>query len=157
MISAGSLTARIALSATFYWTFIPLCEILGLAIVTRGKLGRHSFAHAIDIFFAGHGPWTLLLIALAGALTFSTAPARWELLTGPALWATALVVVWSAYIDSCFFRHVMGDRRAGAIRDVVLQRLVTWAAVIVIFAVPVVTPEAIVEEVAGVFEEFLRQ
>jgi hypothetical protein len=157
MLSAGSLTARIALSATVYWAFVPLAEVIALVVVTRRRLGHRSLGHTIDIFFAGHGPWTLLLIGLSAALTLSSPATRWQLLTGAALWATVLVVLWSAYIDFWFFRQVMGAGRRGAIRDVVVHRLMTWAAVIVIFAVPVVTPGAILEEVAGVVTEWLRQ
>jgi hypothetical protein len=63
----------------------------------------------------------------------------------------------SAYIDFWFFRQVLGAGSGVAIRDLVVHRLMTWAAVIVIFAVPVATPAAIVEEVAGVLTEWLRQ
>ena len=153
MLASGLLTARIALSATTYWTFVPIAETLALLLVAGRRFGRGSLAAAIDTFFAGHGPWTLFIIAVTGVLTFVPAALWWTLLTGWLLVAMLVVMLWSAYIDFWFFRTVLSASRAAAIRDVLVQRLLTWTAVFLIFAVEAWTPGALFRELAEAFKE----
>jgi hypothetical protein len=54
--------------------------------------------------------------------------------------AGTIVIVWSAYVDFCFFRFVMHRNAAGAGRDLVLQRLVSWTIIIAIFGGPAIPP-----------------
>jgi hypothetical protein len=62
-------------------------------------------------------------------------------------------MLWSAYIDFWFFRTVLRASRAGAVRDVVVNRLLTWTAVFLIFAVETWTPGALVRELTEAFKE----
>jgi hypothetical protein len=153
MLASGVLTARIALSATTYWTFVPIAEALALLAVAGRRLERGSRSAAIDTFFAGHGPWTLFMIAVTGVLTFVSPALWWTLLTGALIVGMAVVMLWSAYIDFWFFRTVLRASRAGAVRDVIVNRLLTWTAVFLIFAVETWTPGALVRELTEAFKE----
>lgn len=153
MLASGALTARIVLSATTYWTFVPIAEALALLVVAGRRLERGSRSAAIDTFFAGHGPWTLFMIAVTGVLTFVSPALWWTLLTGALIVGMAIVMLWSASIDFWFFRTALSASRAGAIRDVLVHRLLTWTAVFAVFAVETWTPGGIVRELVESFKE----
>jgi len=97
LLAAGVLTLRIAASATLYWSFVPLTEVLSLLIVTH-RLRRGSASQTIDTFFIGHGPSTLLLLALVGTLSILPGERWWNVLTRPAgaLGAFVLVAIWAS-------------------------------------------------------------
>ena len=154
MLAAGVLTLRIAASATLYWAFVPLTEALSLLIVTR-RLRRGSASQTIDTFFTGHGPSTLLLLALVGALSLLPGESWWSLLTRPAgaVGAFVLVTIWAAYVDYCFFRQLLRAARGQAIRSVLLQRVLTWTVVFIVFAVP--APRAFLTELTDALKEVL--
>jgi hypothetical protein len=126
LIAASSLTLRLVLSAFASWSFIPLLEVLALIALTLWRRDRSGLAGWIDNFFVGHAPWTALLITIAAVLSFVPHSLAWWLITGPFVWAAALVVVWSLYLDHCFFRFVLGARPWAAARHVALIRLLTW-------------------------------
>jgi hypothetical protein len=156
LIASSGLTIRIAGPAAVSWCFVPVAEALALAAVTWRRRKGVLLSVLLDRFFAGHAAWTLLLIVTAGTLAFVPPAMVWRLLTGVCLWTAALVVVWSAYVDLCFFRFVVGAGRAAAVRDVAVLRLLTWTVVFWIFAVPAGTPRAMAQEIAEVLAEVIR-
>jgi hypothetical protein len=132
---------------------VPIVETLALLVVAGRRLERPTRSAAIDTFFAGHAPWTLFMIATCATLTFVPAALWWPLLTGLFLVAMPLVMIWSACIDFWFFRSVLGASRAGAVRDVIVHRALTWTAVFAIFAVETWSPGAIAKELVEAFKE----
>jgi hypothetical protein len=136
LFTTGTLTARLVGPTTVYWAFLPFVELLAL-LVLIGRRGRPpSLPQAIDTFFAGHAPWTLLLVGIAATWAFLPPQRAWELLTTLWVWTALLAVVWSARIDFCYFRTYLGASRRGALRDVLLWRALVWTAVLVVFAWP---------------------
>lgn len=140
-LASSALTLRLAGSATVYWSFVPLSEIAALAAVSWRKKPTRSFSQTMDLFFAGHGPWLLWLIGLCAIWSFIP-PVRAFAFTSVWLYGVgAIVIVWSAYIDFCFFRFAMSRNPAGAGRDLLLQRLVSWTFIIAVFGGPAIPPE----------------
>jgi hypothetical protein len=140
LITSSRLTLRLAGSATTYWSFVPLAETVALAVVSRQQQRTRPFSSTVDLFFAGYGPWLLWLIGLCAIWSFFP-PIQASAFTRAWLYgATAIVVVWSAYIDYCFFRFVMGRDRAQASRDLLLQRLVSWTLIVAVFGGPAIPP-----------------
>lgn len=152
LIASRVLTARLVVPTVMYWSLISIVEILALAVVVRRR-DRLSLEATIDLFFAGHAPWTLLLISVGASLAFLPPEIGWLLLLRAWVWITMVVIAWSAYIDFCFFRFYLGASRAAAVRNVVLFRLLAWTAIIAIFAFPSMNADGIVEAV----EEILRR
>ena len=103
----------------------------------------------------GYGPWAILLIALASALSFLPPEIGWE---RARLWlgGMALVVIWSAYLDYWFFRAVYRATPLAAVRDVLLVRLISWTLIFWIFAVPDSTPLGVFGEVIAAVKELTR-
>jgi hypothetical protein len=128
VMTSGRLTLRLLLPAMLYATFVPMLQIAALA-VCRGRL---PFRKAVGLFFVGHAPWSLWVIGSA---------ALWGLLPTTAMYPhagmwkeTALVILaWSAYIDFCFFRDVVGG---AAIRRLAVQRVLCWLPGLAIFVAP---------------------
>lgn len=155
--ATGTVTLRVAGPAAVYWSFVPLVEVLALMALILHRRPRVPLPLAIDAFFAGHGPWILFLVAFSTLLSFMPLSLWWALLTGPALWATAFVMLWSAYIDFCFFRVLLAESRVAAVRDVVVNRVLTWTVVFVVLGVPALTPRGIAKEIAEALQEVLRE
>ncbi len=128
-MTAGRLTLRLALPAALLWSFVPLLEIASLAIVCRGSL---PIRRAVGLFFVGHAPWSLWMVASA---------AVWGLLPTAAvyphvlLWkaTAAAVLAWSAYIDYGFFREICGGR---ALARLLAQRALCWIPGSLLFVAP---------------------
>jgi hypothetical protein len=139
-IASTALTLRLAGPATVYWSFVPLGEIAALAAVSWFRKPARSFPQTVDLFLAGHGPWLLWLIGLCAIWSFLP-PIRAFAFTNVWLYgAGAVVIVWSGYIDFCFFRFVMRRKRAEAGRDLALQRLLSWTLIIAVFGWPAIPP-----------------
>ena len=156
ILTAGSVTLRIVGPATIYWAFVPFVETLVLAAIVLGRPRRMSFSAVVDTFFTGHATWTLFLIAAATALLVTPARLIWSLLTTWALVAMVVVIVWSAYVDFCFFRHLLDRSRASSWRSVLLHRLLTWTVVFAIFAIPGMTPTRLARELVEALGEVFR-
>jgi hypothetical protein len=156
LIGTGALTARIVVPTTIYWAFVPLAEMAGLWVATRGRQTRWPFAAVIDVFFTGHAAWTLCVLAIVTMIAWSPASLWWMLLTKVAVPILLVVTVWSAYTDYGFFRHVMGAARGAAIRSLLIQRVISWPILIAIFAVPIQTPMDFVADLGSAIDELLR-
>lgn len=155
LVGTGTLTARMVIPATAYFSFVPVLEVVVFAAVAWRRTSRVPFAVAIDAFFTGHVAWTLLLIGIAASLAVSPPQAWWPLLMHIVLPAMVVVLGWSVYTDYCFYRIVMGSPRATAVRTLVFSRVITWIVVFVIFALPVLTPAEFVREVIAAVREVL--
>jgi hypothetical protein len=157
LIAEGGLTARIAVPAIVYWAYVPAAEMLALVLVAGRSRRGPRLSNAIDIHFAGHGPWLLLLFGIAVSLSFLPPPIAWPLLVRVWLPAMFVVIAWSAYIDACYFRVVFGAGAGGAALRVAALRLITWSIVITIFAVPSMTPWGLMREMAEAVKEVLSR
>src|SRR4051812_45448333 len=66
LISAGRLVAFHVASTMVFWAFVPAIQALVLAGVLRLAAPRAeapALSRALALYFAGHGPWLLLLTA----------------------------------------------------------------------------------------------
>ena len=154
--ATGTLTARIAGPSMLYWVFVPIVEALALVAVIGRRRNRVPLTRAIDIFFAGHAPWTLLIIAITGLIASVSPALWWMILTRVAMAGMALVVCWSAYIDFSYFRAMFGVSRGVALRDLVAVRTITWLIVFSVFAAPEFTPWGLAREISEAVHEVLR-
>ena len=141
LVTCPGLNLRLATSATACWSFVPLAGIAALVVVGRNRDGL-SLARTIDLYFTGQGPWALWLIGLSAIWSFLQ-PARAFAVSNP-FWlvgAASVAIVWSAWIDFCFLRLVLGRGLAGAWGGLLLQRLISWTLVILVFGAPAIPPD----------------
>ena len=92
------------------WSFAVLLQIgIGISMIGLAGTRRTSIARALDLWFAGHLPWSAwLLLAMASIRLF---PLPLE----PLLFTMLVPMAWTAVICSAFFRAVLGTA-AGAAR-----------------------------------------
>jgi len=134
LLASARLSFWLVISTSLCWSFVPIAEIAALLLVCRSNRTGLPFPQIIDLFFAGHAPW--LLWILAAALAFSFLPLTLAQILFPfwLLGGGLVVLVWSLWIDYHFFRGALGESRAGAIRKLGLQRLVSWTLIVAVFS-----------------------
>ena len=138
LIVSGRLTARLVLGSTIAWSFIPAFEIAAFAIVRRRARSIRTFARDLDLFSAGRRPWAIFLVATAAVASVLTpfqisnwaeAPVTLSVLAPIAIG----VMLRCAYLDFRFYREALDRPRTAAMRDVLLQRAISWTAAAVYF------------------------
>jgi hypothetical protein len=139
--TSGALTARLVFSTAASWSFMPLFETASLLTVCWSKRRTIPLSRAVDLFFAGHGPWIVALVGL-GAITSWMSPIQANLFFR-FLWnwkgflVLGAVAAWSAYIDFHFFRIALELSPGGARQSLVLQRAIAWiCGIAYLFAYP---------------------
>jgi hypothetical protein len=138
LLTEGRITARLALPAAIYWSFIPLLQMACVAISHCRARPAIPLARAIDLSFAADGPWLLWLLSY-GSLWVLLPPSRaYRLANYHAVWYSAAVfaALWSAYIDFWFFRTIFGSGPARAGGFLLLYRAACWSVGLIIFVLP---------------------
>jgi hypothetical protein len=129
--ASNRLSARLIFDGVISFAFIPVVEMLSLAIVYRRAPRRVPLAQAMDAFFVANAPWLLWLLVFVAICAFQTP----EQATGlPIWWMWTLEIslipfaAWTVYLDVRFFASI--SSRAG---DVALQRLISWPCSVLYF------------------------
>jgi hypothetical protein len=114
-----SLVATTAVS----WSFVLAIQIVvAVGVIASAPARRVSMLRALDLWFAGHLPyslWMLMMFAWMGTSTSSSL----RLLVISAL----VPAVWTARIVSAFCRVVLGASRWGAVWRSIVHFVVSWA------------------------------
>jgi hypothetical protein len=143
-LTARTLTLRLIVPGMVWWAFVPLIEIAALVTVCWRDRQSTSIAELIDSFFAGYRPWLFWLVGLCAIWAFlspSTKPLDGGLAIAWIDGGAVLAVLWSLYIDFEFFRSVLRRSRAAAVRQLALQRLISWAMILGIVGGPTIWSE----------------
>jgi hypothetical protein len=127
--ATGRATPSLVAGSTLSWSYIVLLQVaIAVPLLARGARGAGGLARAIDLFFAGHAPWSLL--ALAAALW---APAPFGRPFWPLAAAIVVPIVLTPRIVSAFFAEVFGMDRRAARRMTILHQAITWTVFAVLF------------------------
>ena len=143
-LTVGTLTLRLLLPGMIYWSFVPIAEIVALAVVCWKDREGASFVGVIDSFFAGYRPWLLWLTGMCIIWTLMSPPAKPFDWTISVVWLDGGVVValvWSLYIDFHFFRSVLKRSPSQARRDLAIQRVISWALILPVLGAPTIWSE----------------
>src|SRR4051812_37172619 len=70
LMTSARLTLRLAIPAAIYWSFVPLCELAGLAAVCRGRLKPAI----VDTYFRSTTVALSWVIAFSAAFAFLPTP-----------------------------------------------------------------------------------
>jgi hypothetical protein len=133
LLTSQSLALRLVADGAINASFILLGQIFALAVV-RGRERTVPFSRAIDLFFAGYGPWSLWILVYSALWAFAS-PLQASTWAGSRamFWAAAPVALWSGYVDYCFFRCVLQRSPERAARALLLQWAISWSLTIWIF------------------------
>lgn len=143
-MTAGTLTLRLVVPATIYWSFVPIIEIAALIVVCWNQRQNVPFPNLIDSFFAGYRPWLLWLAGMAAIWCFlspSTRRVDWAVEVIWELGALLIAVARSLYIDFHFFRSVLKQDSSRAARQLAIQRVISWGLILTIMGGPTIWSE----------------
>jgi len=127
--ATGRATPALVVATTVSWSYIVLLQLLiAVPLISQGARRTVGLARAIDLFFAGHAPWSLL--ALAAAVWTPSAAGRpfWPLAV-----LTIVPILLTPRIVSAFFLEVLGLEWGAARRAAIVHQAVTWTVFVVLF------------------------
>ena len=144
LLTSTQLIPGLVAGESLSWSVVPFLQVISLAMLTWRRRPVLGLPRIIDLFFTGMGPWLLWLTGVAALSSVSdwvdvqnwAGPSRVWLSLGSMLPA----LIWSGWIDFYFFRRVMGESRSGAVRNLLLQRLIASMSWFVLFYGYVVWP-----------------
>jgi hypothetical protein len=141
LVASRQLTLRHIVDGTINSCFLLGGQILAVAFTRRAS--PISFLRAIDLFFAGFGPWLVWMLGISAVWAF-TPPIHAFVRAGlhTILTSVCLVTVWSGYIDFQFFHQVFRRTPMRAAWDLLQQRVIAWTIFILIFGAGSVVPGA---------------
>lgn len=122
-LSARWASVELVATAAASWSFVLVVQaVAAFAVILPGPR-RVGLARAFELFFRGHAPWTLWMLAV-GALAIIGRGGFGAI--------TAVIVsgvvpaAWTAVIVAAFSRTVLGAGRAGARVRATVHLLLVW-------------------------------
>lgn len=123
IMAVQRVTLALLLASTLSFIFMVAIQmVVGAALIATVPSRRLSIARALDLWFAGHAPYSLWLLTVAAV--FAGLP--FASLDGLIMLA-ALPAAWTAVIVAAFCRNVLGTGTAGARWRAAAHFLVMWA------------------------------
>src|SRR6202012_4284608 len=118
LTAAGRLVAFHVFSTMAFWSFVPLVQAAVFVVALRlVRAPRRPPAHGLDLYFAGHGPWLMFFMLVAGVCLLAPdvyAAMTW-LLRSYVLPGLMLVTIgWSGVLTYACFRAGLGLPRRRA-------------------------------------------
>jgi hypothetical protein len=131
--STRHVTPALLLSTTLCWTVVVLVQAaIALTLIAGPARRTVGLARALDLYFAGHAPWSLWLLAAA-----AWAPAPLGRPVYPIAILAAVPLVLTPRILAAFFREVLEmDPREAAARTAA-QQVMTWVTFVILFGTAV--------------------
>lgn len=126
--NAGQLLPTLLVGSVLSWSWVPALQLVVSApLIAAARRRKVALSAAIDLFFMGHLPWSLWLLALAGWLLarFPQGLSGASNLRGMA--ATALLpILWTWVITFSFCRTVLALPRWLCAVWVLAYQAVLW-------------------------------
>jgi hypothetical protein len=121
-------TPALVVSTTIAWSYVVLLQ-MAIAIVFLAPAARRTvgLARAIDLFFAGHAPWSLFALFVAAWAPWSLGHSIW-----PVAAAALAALVMTSRIVAAFFGDVLALDRRAARRMTIAHQAVTWSVFVAI-------------------------
>lgn len=123
IMAVQRVTLGLLAASTISFLFLVVIQALvGALVIVSVPSRRLSMTRALDLWFAGHAPYSVWLLTVAAI--FAALP--WASLDGLILLA-AIPAAWTALIVSAYCRTVLGTSRAGGRWRAALHFLLIWA------------------------------
>ena len=123
IMAVQRVTVGLLIASTISFAFVVAIQMaVGAAVIASVPSRRVSMSRALDLWFAGHAPYSVWLLALA--LIFAAMPAA--SLDRMVLLAT-IPAAWTIVIVSAYCQTVLGTSRAGGRWRAGLHGVAIWA------------------------------
>ena len=133
MSATGHVTPSLAASTILCWSFVVMLQAaIGLGLIAGAAQRTVGIARALDLYFAGHAPWSLFLLAAA-----AWAPSPLGRPLTPVLVAILVPLILTPRIVSAFFREVLEMDPREAFARTVVQQALTWVSFFILFGTAV--------------------
>jgi hypothetical protein len=141
MGATGRVTPALVLSTTLCWSFVVVLQAAIALMLIAGPARRTvGLSRALDLFFAGHAPWSLWLLAAAAWL-----PPPFGLPLTPLLVAAGVPFLLTPRIVNAFFREVLEMDPRHAFARTAAQQAITWVTFVALFGTAVAFAPRILE------------
>ena len=132
MVATRTVAAPVVLSVTLAWAIAIVIQFTAATLLIVSAPQRQvNVAHALDLFFLGHAPWTLWLLACGAALTWASAVSGLPWIAVVTMIVPGIV---TARIVAAYSRVVLRlSRRAARARTAVHQGAM-WAVFVLFIA-----------------------
>jgi hypothetical protein len=116
-------TLGLVITAALSWSFVVAIQFLaGAVVIASAPTRRIEIRRALDLWFAGHLPYSVWLL-LAAAVMGSARAGSVTIFIASAL----IPCLWTAAIVAAFCQTVLRTSRAGARSRAAVHVLVVWA------------------------------
>jgi len=123
IMAVQRITPSLLAASTISFTFVVAIQMaVGAAVIASAPSRRVSISRALDLWFAGHLPYSLWLLAAAAMFAMMPA-ASLDLLIALAV----IPAAWTSVIVAAFCRQVLGTSRAGARWRAAAHFVTIWA------------------------------
>jgi len=141
MSGTGHVTPALLLSTTACWSIVVVIQAaIALTLVAAPARRTVGLARALDLYFAGHAPWSLWMLAAA-----AWSPTALGRPTMPLLLAAGVPLVMTARILPAYFREVLEMDPRHAFARAAAQQAITWVTFVVLFGTAVALPPRVLE------------
>jgi hypothetical protein len=123
-----SVTPALVASTTLSWSYVVVVQLaIALPLIAGPARRTVGLIRAVDLFFAGHAPWSIFaLFAAAWGFAPSGAPS-WPLAV-----AAIVPIVLTVRIVDAFFTEVLALAPTAARRRTILQQAITWTVFVAV-------------------------
>jgi hypothetical protein len=148
IMAVQRVTIALVATAALSWSFVVAIQwIVGAIFVASAPGRRVDFRRALDLWFAGHLPYSLWMLVVFAAMANSTS--SFHLLV---VVSAVVPAIWTAAIASAFCRTVLGAQPSDARRRATAHAMAAWTiglAYIVWAAGGMAGPVRVVREAVG--------
>jgi hypothetical protein len=110
IMAVQRMTIGLLVSAALSFLFVIAIQIaVGAVLIASAASRRVHLSRALDLWFAGHVPYSLWLLLAAAAIAAMPAAGLDGLIA-----VAVIPAAWTAVIVAAFCRNVLGTSRAGA-------------------------------------------
>jgi len=123
VMAVQRVTASLVAVAAMSWSFVVVIQIaVAVGVIASSRARRIDLLHALDLWFGGHLPYSLWMLAVAALAATS------RLVDPVFLFATALLPsAWTAWIVAAFCRRALGNTPSTARRRAAAHQAIVWA------------------------------
>lgn len=132
--ASGRLSAPLILDGFVFWSFVPILQVLLVAgIVLAFARSQMPIPRVIDLFFMGHGPFLLWMLAICGSCLFFPLkqvylwPTEWGWIVPLSL---LVVWLWSIVTSFAFFKAALNLTTSRATALLTLYTVMFWGIII---------------------------
>jgi len=127
--ATGRASPALVAATTVTWSYIVLLQLaIAVPLIAGGARRTVGLARAVDLFFAGHAPWSLFALVAAAWAPSPAGRPMWPLVV-----AFVLPIALTPRIVAAFFAEVFGLERHAARRMTIVHQTITWTVFSVLF------------------------